>query len=98
MTNRLNNCEQANIDKMILTANAQVEDIELIENKASLDLLPDKVREVAIYRKKYPEVSLLELSFIMTSETGKSITKSGIYHRMKKINELANKIRNKRNF
>lgn len=95
MTNRLNNCEQANIDKVILTANMQVEDIELIENEASLDLLPDKVREVAIYRKKYPEVSLLELSEIITSETGNEITKSGIYHRMKKINQLANKIRNK---
>lgn len=95
MTNRLNNCEQANIDKMILTANNQVEDIELIEKEASLDLLPDKVREVAIYRKKYSEVSLLELSRIITIETGKEITKSGIYHRMKKINELANKIRNK---
>lgn len=95
MTNRLNNCEQANIDKMILTANTQVGDIELIEREASLELLPEKVREVAIYRKKYPEVSLLELSFIITSETGNPITKSGIYHRMKKINELANKIRNK---
>lgn len=95
MTNRLNNCEQANIDKMILTANAQISDIELIENEASLDLLPDKVKEVAIYRKKYPEVSLLELSEIITSETGNEITKSGIYHRMKKINQLADKIRNK---
>lgn len=95
MTNRLNNCEQANIDKMILTANAQISDIELIEDEASLDLLPDKVKEVAIYRKKYPEVSLLELSEIITSETGNEITKSGIYHRMKKINQLADKIRNK---
>lgn len=95
MTNRLNNCEQANIDKIILTAATQVADIELIEKEGSLDLLPDKVREVAIYRKKYPEVSLLELSKIITIETGKEITKSGIYHRMKKINDLANKIRNK---
>ena len=95
MTNRLNNCEQANIDKMILTATSQIEDIELIEEKGSLDLLPDKVKEVAIYRKKYPEVSLSELSKIITLETGNEVTKSGIYHRMKKINELANKIRNK---
>lgn len=95
MTNRLNNCEQANIDKMIQTANTQVLDIELIEKYGSLDLLPDKVKEVAIYRKKYPEVSLLELSQIITIETGNEITKSGIYHRMKKINDLANKIRDK---
>ena len=95
MTNRLNNCEQANIDKVILTATTQVADIELIEQEGSLNLLPDKVREVAIYRKKYPEVSLLELSKIITIETGKEITKSGIYNRMKKINDLATKIRNK---
>lgn len=95
MTNRLNNCEQANIDKIILTATTQIEDIELIEKEGSLDLLPDKIKEVAIYRKKYPEVSLLELSKIITLETGNEITKSGIYHRIKKINELANKIRNK---
>lgn len=97
MTNRLNNCEQANIDKVILTATTQIDDIELIENESSLNLLPDKIREVAIYRKKYPEVSLLELSKIITIETGKEITKSGIYHRMKKINDLANRIRNKDN-
>lgn len=95
MTNRLNNCEQANIDKIILTAHSQIEDIELIEREASIDLLPEKIKEVAIYRKKYPEVSLLELSEIITLETGNTITKSGIYHRMKKINELANKIREK---
>ena len=81
MTNRLNNCEQANIDKIVLTAHSQIEDIELIEKEASLDLLQDKVKEVAIYRKKYPEVSLLELSEIITLETGNTITKSGIYHR-----------------
>ena len=96
MTNRLNNCEQANIDKIILTANSQVEDIELIEKEAGLDLLPDKVKQVALYRKKYPEVSLLELSEIITLETGNEITKSGIYHRMKKINQLAKKIREKK--
>lgn len=31
MTNRLNNCEQANVDKMIETATKQVQDIELLE-------------------------------------------------------------------
>ncbi len=95
MTNRLNNCEQANIDKIVMTANSQIEDIELIEKKASLDLLPEKIKEVAIYRKKYPEVSLQELSNIITLETGNIITKSGIYHRIKKIHNLANKIKNK---
>lgn len=95
MTNRLNNCEQANVDKSIESANAQVKDIELIKEKASLDLLSDNERIVADYRLKYKEASLLELSQIISLETEKPITKSGVYHRMNKIQKLAEKIRNK---
>ena len=93
MTNRLNNCEQANVDKMIETANAQLQDIEKIENAGSLDLLDEKTKEAAIYRKKYPEVSLQELSEIISIETGKPITKSGLHHRMNKIKQLASKMK-----
>ena len=95
MTNRLNNCEQANVDKIIETATKQLKDIEIIKQYDALDLLDDKVKEVITYRKKYPEVSLTELSEIISLETGNTITKSGIYHRMKKIKELANKIKDK---
>lgn len=93
MTNRLNNCEQANVDKIIETANAQLQDIEKIENAGSLDLLDEKTKEAAIYRKKYPEVSLQELSEIISIETGKPITKSGLHHRMNKIKQLASKMK-----
>lgn len=93
MTNRLNNCEQANVDKIIETANAQLKNIEIIEKNGSLDLLDDKTKEAAIYRKKYPEVSLSELSEIIGMETGKPITKSGLHHRMNKIKELATKMK-----
>jgi cell division protein WhiA len=93
MTNRLNNCEQANVDKIVITANNQVKDIELIESVGGLDLVDEKVKEAAIYRKKYPDVSLLELSEIISIETGNIITKSGLYHRINKIKSLANKIR-----
>lgn len=95
MTNRLNNCEQANVDKIIETANNQVKDIEIIENDGGLDLLSDKERLAATYRLKYKEASLLELSEIISLETGSKITKSGLYHRFNKIKDLANKIRNK---
>lgn len=95
MTNRLNNCEQANVDKIIESSNNQIKDIILIEEKGALDLLDEKTREAIIYRKKYPEASLLELSEIITMETGNKITKSGLYHRINKIKELANKLRNK---
>ena len=97
MTNRLNNCEQANVDKMIASASKEVEDIALIEEVGGLDLLDEKVALVATYRKKYPDVSLQELSEIMTVETGDSISKSGVYHRLQKIKLLADKIRSKDN-
>lgn len=95
MTNRINNCEQANVDKIIMTANNQVNDIEYIMKHASLDLLDEKCFLVAKYRLKYKEASLTELSEIMTIETGNSITKSGLHHRFNRIKDLANKLREK---
>lgn len=93
MTNRLNNCEQANVDKIIETANNQVRDIELIKENGGLELLSDKEQIAAIYRLKYRETSLVELSEIISLETGTKLTKSGLYHRFNKIKELASKIR-----
>ena len=93
MTNRLNNCEQANVDKIIETAMKQVKDIELIKKHGGLELLNEKEQIVALYRLKYKETSLLELSEIISSETNKPITKSGLYHRFKKISALANQIK-----
>ncbi len=89
ITNRLNNCEQANIEKIIETANKQIKDIELIKDMVGLDLLDEKTQEAAQYRIKYPEVSLQELSEIITIETGKTITKSGLNHRFRKIRSIA---------
>ena len=94
MTNRLNNCEQANVDKIVMSASKQVNDIEKIKQECGLDVLDEKVRIVAEYRLKYKEASLLELSEIISIETGTPITKSGVNHRMKKIEEIAGKIKN----
>ncbi len=90
--NRLNNCEQANTEKIIATANIQLEHIKIIEDNLGIDLLDDKTKEILSYRKKYPESSLKELSDIISIETSKSITKSGLNHRFRKIKELAEKI------
>ena len=97
MTNRLNNCEQANVDKIIETAHKQVKDIEVIQEAGGLDLLSDKEQIAATYRLKYPEASLVELSEIISVETDMPLTKSGLYHRFNKIKELANRIREKSN-
>jgi len=93
MTNRLNNCEQANIDKIIETATKQIEDIEYLKENLGIELLDDKTKEVISYREKYPEASLQELSEIITYETGKPITKSGLNHRFRKIKELVNRMK-----
>ena len=93
MTNRLNNCEQANIDKTIATSLKQIEDINLILETLGKDSLDAKLLEVIEYRLKYPETSLQELSEIMTLETEKEITKSGLNHRFRKIKEIANRIK-----
>lgn len=93
MTNRLNNCEQANIDKIVETATKQIEDIEYLKENLGIELLDDKTKEAIEYRLKYPESSLLELSEIISYETGKPITKSGLNHRFRKVRELVTKMR-----
>lgn len=95
MTNRLNNCEQANVDKIIATASTQIRHIEAIKKIGGFSLLDDKTKEAATYRLKYPEASLVELGEIITLETGNPITKSGLHHRFRKIKELAERIENK---
>lgn len=89
LVNRLNNCEQANVEKTINSALSQVNDIDLIEKTIGLDALDEKLKIVAIYRKKYKEVSLSELSRIISIENGINLTKSGLNHRMRKIKEIA---------
>ena len=88
-TNRLNNCEQANMDKVFETANEQIRQIEVIEENDGVMLLDDRTKETLEYRKKYPEASLKELAEIISLETGKTITKSGLNHRMRKIKDLS---------
>ncbi len=95
MTNRLNNCEQANVDRAIETANAQIKDIEFLKESDAFELLSEKEAEAAIYRVKYPDASLLELSQIISLETGNKITKSGLYHRLNKIKKFVDRLRSK---
>ena len=94
MTNRINNCEQANVEKMVATSNKLIKEINYIKEKDMFDLLDDKIKESAEYRIRYPETSLLELSKIITLETNSNVSKSCLNHRFRKIKEFAEKIRN----
>jgi DNA-binding protein WhiA len=97
MNNRINNCEQANVEKSLASSNKQIADINYIKEKDAYELLDDKVRLVAEYRVKYPDSSLIELSEIISVETNNKITKSCVNHRLRKIKDLADKLRDKEN-
>ncbi len=95
LNNRINNCEQANVEKSMASSNRQIKDIEIIKAYDAYDLLDDKVKVVAEYRIKYPESSLIELSEIISVETKNKITKSCVNHRLRKIRDLAEKLQKK---
>ena len=95
MNNRINNCEQANVEKSLASSNKQIEDINYIKQRDAYDLLDDKIKQVAEYRIKYPDSSLIELSQIISVETNNKITKSCVNHRLRKIKDLADKLREK---
>ena len=96
LSNRINNCEQANVEKSMKSAQSQIEDINYLKEIDAYDLLDEKVREVCEYRVKYPESSLIELSEIISVETGSKVTKSCVNHRLRKLKELADRARNKK--
>jgi DNA-binding protein WhiA len=95
MVNRLNNVDLANQEKVIRTGLTQLDDINYLKEHDLIDLLDDRIREVIEYRIKYPETSYQELADIVTLETNKKISKSGINHYFRKIKELVNKHKNK---
>ena len=91
--NRQVNLETANIKKVASSSVRKIEDIKLIKEKNKFNLLSDKEQEVANIRLKNKEASLDELKDIINKNNQKQISKSGVNHRLKKIEELANSIR-----
>ena len=92
MTNRFNNCEQANVDKTINASEKQIEEIDYILKNLGYELIDDKLLVVMDYRKKYPDATYNELANIISLETEKPLTKSGLNHRLRKIHELYEKL------
>lgn len=90
--NRLNNCEIANETKTIAAAQRQIENIELIDLVYGIDSLPERLQHIAKLRLEFPEENLTYLSEI-SNERGLKLTKSGINHRMRKLSEMADEIR-----
>lgn len=88
-TNRISNCDSANLDKMINASAKQLENIRLIDETRGIASLPEKLYETAKLRLENPEASLIELAEMLDPP----LKKSGINHRLKKIEEIAGRIR-----
>lgn len=87
--NRKVNCETANINKTVSAAVRQMEDIVYIRDTIGFDELPDGLKDVALTRLAYPDAALKELGSLLKEPIGKS----GVNHRLRKLSELANKLR-----
>lgn len=83
--NRLVNCETANLSKTINASLNQIENIMYIDKKIGINKLPTKLREVAEIRLDNRELSLKEIGELLNPPVGKS----GVNHRFRKIEEIA---------
>ena len=87
--NRKVNCETANLNKTIEAAVKQIKDIELIRDTVGLDSLSDSLMQVALLRLENPDMSLQGLGELLDPPVGKS----GVNHRLRKIGEKADELR-----
>lgn len=90
--NRRNNCDMANISKAVNAAAKQLEDIEIIRENIGLSALPESLRMIAVLRMEHPDSSLTELGEMFDPPVGKS----GVNHRLRKISEIADGLRIKK--
>lgn len=88
--NRLVNCETANLNKTINASMRQVENIKFIDKEIGIDELPERLREVARIRVEHQDMTLKEIGEAVSTGT---ISKSGINHRLRKLDEIADKLR-----
>lgn len=87
--NRKVNCETANLNKTVDAALKQIEDIQFIKKMKKFENLPQELKEVAELRLENPDLSLKDLSELMSEPIGKS----GVNHRLKKIREFAESLK-----
>ena len=86
--NRIVNCETANLNKTIDAAIEQIKNIKYLKQKHKFNTLPEALKEVAELRVKHPDASYEELGKMLK----KPIGKSGVSHRLNKINQIAKEL------
>ena len=90
--NRRVNCETANITKTVNAATRQIEDIKYLRDYYGFRNLPENLRQMAEVRLENPDAPLKELGEYLNPPVGKS----GVNHRLRKLSELADNMREKR--
>lgn len=90
--NRKVNCETANINKTVSAAVKQVEDITYLRDTVGFEHLPDNLAEAALARLEHPDATLKELGETLDPPVGKS----GINHRLRRLSEMAEKVKQER--
>ena len=84
-TNRLSNCETANLGKSVQAAVQVQLAIEKLQAAGAMNTLPENLRQTAKLRMQYPDLPLAKLAQKFDSP----VSKAGLSHRMKKIQEAA---------
>ena len=87
--NRRVNCETANINKTVSAAIKQVEDIKYIQDTIGFSELSEGLAEIAKLRLSQPEATLKELGSMLNPPVGKS----GVNHRLRKLSNMADDLR-----
>ena len=90
-TNRITNCEINNINKAVSAAQKQIEAIKIIEEANLFSTLPEELAETANLRMAHQDMSLTQLAAVAVPK----ISKPGLSHRLNKIIEIAEKIKQK---
>lgn len=84
--NRKTNFETANLKKSADSSAKHINAIEKIERNGKFGALPEDLQKIAIARKENIGISLAELGKMF------DLSRSGIYHKLKKICDFADKL------
>ena len=91
--NRKVNCETANLNKIVNSSVKQINDIKYIKEKGKFNELSEQLKEIAIVRIENPDMSLEELGKLLK----KPIGKSGVNHRLRKIQKIVEELKEESN-
>lgn len=90
--NRYTNCETANLGKTVRANASAIRALRYLQEQNALDTLPEPLRQTAVKRLEYPELSLAALCETMEPRP----SKSGLAHRLKRLEALSADLRTRK--